>query len=51
MAAVNAAYETLKALKEGMPTQRVPGVAPAALVKTLSRAADYERWTRDWLEG
>ena len=50
-AAVAAVYETLKAQKAGVPNKDIPGVAPEALMKRLTREGDYETWTRDWLGG
>jgi carboxyvinyl-carboxyphosphonate phosphorylmutase len=48
-AGVNAVYETLKALREGVQPKDLQGVAPAALVKRVTREADYDRWTKEWL--
>jgi carboxyvinyl-carboxyphosphonate phosphorylmutase len=49
MAAINAVYETLRAQRAGVPNRDIPGVAPTALMKQLTRQDDYESWTRDWL--
>jgi carboxyvinyl-carboxyphosphonate phosphorylmutase len=49
MAAVNAVYETLRAQRAGVPNKDIPGVAPDALMKRLTRHDDYDAWTRDWL--
>lgn len=49
MAAVNAVYETLRAQRAGVPNKDVPGLAPDALIRQLTRHDDYESWTRDWL--
>jgi carboxyvinyl-carboxyphosphonate phosphorylmutase len=49
MAAVEAVYATLKALREGTPPASLTGIAPAERMKTLMRDADYKRWTKDFL--
>jgi oxaloacetate decarboxylase len=49
MAAVRAVYDTLAALKQGTPAKEVKGVAPDALMKRLTRHADYEAWMADYL--
>ena len=46
MAAVLAAYETLKAMREGSTP---PPAASAELMKRVTRDADYARWARDFL--
>ncbi len=48
-AAVAAIHATLKALREGTPPAELKGVAPAALMKQVTREADYAAWTRDFL--
>src|SRR5690242_4552379 len=48
-AAVKAAYETLKALREGVPPAKIPGVADAELMKRVTRDGDYAKWTRAFL--
>ncbi|GGJ15017.1 isocitrate lyase/PEP mutase family protein [Neoroseomonas lacus] len=48
-AAVAAIHATLKALREGTPPAELKGVAPATLMKTVTREADYAAWTRDFL--
>jgi len=50
-AGVNAVYGTLKALREGVQPKDLKGVAPADLVKRVTREADYDRWTKDFLGG
>jgi len=50
-AAVKAVYDTLKALREGVPPSKISGVADAALMKRVTRDADYDRWTKEWLGG
>ena len=49
MAAVQATYATLKALRDGTPPAKLAGVAAADLMKRLTRDDDYARWTREFL--
>ncbi len=49
MAAVRAVHDTLKALREGTPAERLAGVADDAMMKRLMRNDDYARWAKDWL--
>ena len=49
MAAVQATYATLKALRDGTPPARLAGLAAADLMKRLTRDDDYARWTREFL--
>ena len=51
MASVRAAYDTLKALREGVPPAKLAGVPPAAFIDGLSREDDYARWTKEFLGG
>ena len=48
-AAVNAVYRTLKALREGTPPGELEGVAPAELMRRVTRDADYRSWMEDFL--
>ena len=50
-AAVQAVHDVLKALREGTPPAKIPGVASDEMLKRLSRDEDYRRWTRDFLGG
>ena len=50
-AGVNAVYETLKALRDGVQPKDLKGVAPPDLVKRVTREADYDRWTKEFLGG
>jgi len=50
-AAMRAAYETLKALREGMAPEDVPGLPSPELMKQATRDADYRRWIKDFLGG
>jgi carboxyvinyl-carboxyphosphonate phosphorylmutase len=49
MAAVRAVYDTLRALRDGMPPEQLEGVASDDAMKRLMRNDDYARWARDWL--
>jgi len=51
MAGVQAMYATLKALREGTPGAKLTGLPAAELMKQLTRDADYERWTSEYLGG
>ena len=50
-AAVQAAYNTLKAQREGMATGKLPGVASNEMMKKYTRDADYARWLSEYLGG
>ena len=49
-AAVKAMHDTLKALREGTAPGDLKGVASAELMKRVTRAADYGRMTKDFLD-
>jgi carboxyvinyl-carboxyphosphonate phosphorylmutase len=49
MAAVQGIYETMKALRDGTPPAQIKNVAPASLMKTLTRVAEYDEATRKYL--
>lgn len=51
MAAVQAIHDTLKALRDGEASGSLTGLAPAALMDRVTRSADYEGWTREFLGG
>lgn len=51
MAAVEATYQTLKALREGTAPGDLQGVAPAERMQQLTRGEDYKRWTQEFLGG
>jgi len=51
MAAVNAVYETLRALRNGAPPGKLAGLPSDELMKRVTRDADYGRWTKDFLGG
>ncbi len=49
-ASVKAVYETLKALREGVaPVDLGPNLASAELIAQVTRRADYDRWTQEFL--
>ena len=50
-AAVQAVYNTLKALRDGTKPEALTGVAPSDLMRRVTRAEDYGRWTKDFLGG
>src|ERR1051325_4302854 len=50
-AAVQAVYDTLKALREGAKPSELRGIASPELMQRVTRAADYGQWTRDYLGG
>ena len=51
MAAVQAVYTTLKALREGTPPSQLTGLASAELMERVTRGEDYRQWTKDFLGG
>ncbi|HWD60289.1 MAG TPA: isocitrate lyase/phosphoenolpyruvate mutase family protein [Stellaceae bacterium] len=50
-AAVLAVYNTLKALRDGTKPEALSGIAPADLMRRVTRGEDYARWTKDFLGG
>ncbi len=50
-AAVSAVYNTLKALREGASPAALTEPGAAALLKQVTRQADYDRWNREFLGG
>ena len=50
-AAAQAIYTTLKALRDGVKPSDLKGVASADLMKQLTRGADYDRLSKDFLGG
>ena len=50
MAAIEATYTTLKALRQGVRPSDLEGVADAETIKRLSRSQEFDRWIRDFLE-
>ena len=51
MAAIQAAYTTLKALRDGADPKSLPGLPSSDLMKKLTRDADYARATKEFLGG
>jgi len=51
MAAVQATYNTLKALRDGTAPEELTGYADGATMKRLMRDADYKSWMKDGLGG
>jgi len=49
MAAAKAVHDTLKALREGTPAERLEGIASDELMKRLMRNDDYVRWGKEYL--
>ena len=50
-AAVQAVYNTLKALRDGTKPGDLQGIASPELMQRVTRAADYRQWTKDFLRG
>ena len=50
-AAVQAVYTTLKALREGTKPEQLTGIAPADLMRRVTRGDDYAQWTKEFLGG
>ena len=49
-AAVKAAYDTLKALRDGVPPADLSAqIASPDLLAQLTRRANYDQWIKDWL--
>ena len=49
-AAIQAMHTALKALREGAEPADLPGLASPELMAQLTRRADYDRWTKTFLE-
>jgi carboxyvinyl-carboxyphosphonate phosphorylmutase len=49
MAAVQAVYDTMKALKEGTPPSGLKGLPSAALMDRVTRAGDYSMRQKEFL--
>ena len=49
MAAVQATYATLRALRDGTPPAKITGKASSELMAVVSRGEDYQRWMNDFL--
>jgi carboxyvinyl-carboxyphosphonate phosphorylmutase len=48
-AAVRAVHDTLRALREGTPPEKIQTTASDELMKRFTRNDDYARWMKDWL--
>jgi oxaloacetate decarboxylase len=51
MAMVRAVHEVLQALRAGTPPAEIGSAAAPALVKSVSRDAEYQAWLRDFMAG
>lgn len=51
MAGYRAVYETMKALRDGVPPSKLTGLPDGDFMKRVTRDADYARWTREFLGG
>ena len=51
MAAQQAIYATLKALRDGEQPSRLPGLPSAELMGRITKEGDYKRWTNEFLGG
>lgn len=49
-AAIQAMHATLKALREGAEPGELTGLASKELMAQVTRKADYDRWTQDFME-
>jgi oxaloacetate decarboxylase len=48
-AAVQAVYDTLKALREGATPRELKNIASPELMRRVTRANNYRQWTKDFL--
>jgi carboxyvinyl-carboxyphosphonate phosphorylmutase len=48
---VQAVYDTLKALREGVPPRDLKNIASPELMRRVTRADTYRQWTKDFLGG
>jgi len=48
-AAVQAVFNTLKALREGVKPSELQGIASSDLMKRVTRDGDYKTWTEKFL--
>lgn len=49
MAAVQAVYDTMKAIREGQDPSTLPGVAAKSLMQQVTRGQDYQQWMNEFL--
>lgn len=50
-AAMRAMYDTMKALRDGIPPAQIGGLPSPATTDRLVRSDDYRRWTEDYTHG
>ena len=50
-AAVRAVHDTMKALREGTPPDKLAGIASADMMKRVTRDAEYRGWMKEFLGG
>jgi carboxyvinyl-carboxyphosphonate phosphorylmutase len=50
-AAVQAVYDTLKALRDGAAPSELKNIASSELMRRVTRADNYQQWTKDFLGG
>jgi carboxyvinyl-carboxyphosphonate phosphorylmutase len=50
-AAAQAMYDAIKAVRDGTPPKELKGIASGELMAKLTRSADYDRHTKDYLGG
>ncbi|HMD64402.1 MAG TPA: isocitrate lyase/PEP mutase family protein [Stellaceae bacterium] len=50
-AAVQAVYDTLKALREGVPPRELKNIASPEVMRRVTRTDEYQQWTKDFLGG
>lgn len=48
-ASVRAVHDSLRALRQGTPPEKIDATASDELMKKVTRNDDYARWIRDWL--
>ncbi len=48
---MQAVYDTLKALREGVAPRDLKNIASPELMRQVTRGDDYQRWTKDFLGG
>ena len=48
-AAVQAVYDALKALRDGVAPRELENIASPELMRQVTRADNYQQWTRDFL--
>ena len=50
MAAIQAVYKTLKALREGARPANLEGIPDKVLINRYTRIESYDRWIKEFLE-